>query len=122
MAEVLRHRIWLALRGVVKKSLRTEQLIGCTIPEFQKFIESHFRDGMCWERISEIDIHHVVPLALFRLEDEEQQKLAFNFRNCRPEWANINRAKGDLMEHNGKTVRARELRGKIINFPVSQAA
>lgn len=114
---VLRHRIWLALKSQkVKKSERTEKLIGCSFAEFRQHIEKQFQPGMTWENYGRRgwEIDHRVPLAAFNLADPEQQKLAFNFHNQRPMWRPANRAKNDLMEHEGKTVRGRDLRVKNI--------
>ena len=90
------------------------------MPEFKQHMESQFEAGMTWDNMGAWEIDHRVPLAAFNLSDPEQQKLAFNFHNCRPMWREANREKSDFVEHNGAVVRGRHLRTTII--PFSQAA
>lgn len=83
-----------ALRaGLAKKCRRTVELLGCTPSELVSWIESQFCCGMCWERLSEIHLDHVIPLAVFDLNDEEQQKAAFHYTNLRPMWESDNKRK-----------------------------
>jgi hypothetical protein len=82
----LRRRIRKVLTAAgVRKSNRTHELLGCSPSFFREHIESLFTDGINWSNYGEVwQIDHIKPLALFDLRDVEQQKLAFNFRNCRP--------------------------------------
>lgn len=83
-----------ALRaGLSGKNRKTSELLGCSSSELVAWIESKFHDGMCWERISEIHLDHVIPLAAFDLSDEEQQKHAFHYTNLRPMWEIDNKRK-----------------------------
>ena len=50
---------------------------------------------MCWEKIAEIHIDHVIPLSAFNLDDQEQQRAAFHYTNLRPMWAIENKRKSD---------------------------
>jgi len=50
---------------------------------------------MCWERIAEIHVDHILPLSAFDLNDEEQQRAAFHYTNLRPMWALENKRKSD---------------------------
>ena len=74
------------------KSKTTEEIIGCDLEFFVKYIESKFTDGMCWERINEIHIDHIIPLATAKTE-EEVIKLC-HYTNLQPLWAKDNLSKG----------------------------
>lgn len=90
----LRCRTWGAIRrALAKKRGKTIELIGCDPQELLAWIEAQFVDGMSWDRISEIHIDHVIPLAAFDLDDEVQQMSAFHYTNLRPMWAIDNKRK-----------------------------
>jgi len=109
----VRSRIAVALKQGHTKSSSTLELIGCSIQQFREHIESQFDAGMSWKNWSKWEIDHRVPLSSFNLADPEQQKLAFNYHNCRPMWKEANRQKSDKIE--GELFRGRELR-KVIPF------
>lgn len=113
----LRGRIFHALKKGQTKSASTLELIGCaTIRQFREHLEKQFQEGMCWENMGAWEIDHRVPLSAFNLADPEQQKLAFNFHNCRPLWKEANRQKSDHIE--GELFRGRDLRkSNIVSFP-----
>jgi hypothetical protein len=50
---------------------------------------------MSWEKIGDIHIDHVIPLAKFNLSDPEQQQSAFHYTNLRPMWGLENKQKSD---------------------------
>lgn len=100
-----------------RKDSATVQLLGCTIPEFKAHLESQFEPGMSWDNYSRDGWHidHRVPLAAFNLFDPHQQRLAFNFENCRPMWKTANLKKSDKIE--GELFSARQLKkANIIPF------
>ena len=57
------------------------QLLGCTISELVKHLESKFLPGMSWDNRKLWHIDHIRPLASFDLTDVEQQHLAFHYTN-----------------------------------------
>lgn len=106
----------------VGQRARTAELLGCSIPDFRAHLERQFTDGMNWDRFldAEIEIDHIIPLASFDLTDTAQQKMAFNFRNCRPLWEPDNRAKSDRIQIGDQVVLGRHLRKQnIIPFQVA---
>lgn len=114
LAQNMRRLVHQALcRTKVVKSQRLLELIGCTMPEFKTHLESQFEFGMSWQNMGKWEIDHRVPLSSFNLADPEQQKLAFNFHNCRPLWKQANRQKSDKIE--GELFRGRDMK-KIIPF------
>lgn len=94
----LRNRIKHALKHV-KKSKRTEQLVGCSIDYLRNHIEAQFNYGMSWENHSQHGWHidHKKPCASFDLSDPEQQEICFHYTNLQPLWAEENRRKRDTI-------------------------
>lgn len=83
-----------------KKSSTTLKLLGCSIAEAKRHLESQFKAGMTWEN-HEIDgwhIDHIRPCASFDLSDPIQQKECFHYTNLQPLWAKDNLAKSDNWE------------------------
>lgn len=93
----LRDRMYHALRGKVKSD-KTSKLLGCSIDELIRHIESQFTEGMTWENRGEWHIDHIIPCAKFDLVKSEQQRICFNWRNLQPLWAEENRIKSDNYE------------------------
>ena len=77
------------------KSDTTLVLLGCSVYEFIKHLESKFTEGMNWDNYGKWHIDHIVPCASFDLSDIEQQKLCFHYSNLQPLWAEDNLRKSD---------------------------
>lgn len=90
---LLRNRLWYALKGK-KGNVSTIALLGCSITEAVRHIESQFQDGMSWANHGEWHIDHIEPLASFDLEDEKQLAEACHYTNLRPLWKLDNLRKG----------------------------
>jgi hypothetical protein len=93
---VLRSRISTAIKRN-PKAARTMVLIGCSITELRKHLESQFEPGMTWDNHSTHGWHidHIIPCKHFNLTDPEQQKICFHYTNLQPMWAKDNLSKGD---------------------------
>ena len=89
------------------KSLKTEQILGCTIPEFRNYLESKFEPWMTWENKGKFkmnvlnygwDIDHVIPLCTAKTK-EEIIKLS-HYTNLQPLCSYTNRyiKAGNLIE------------------------
>ena len=90
IASVLRTRIACALRdNKISKSKSSKELLGCDIQFFKEYIESKFTKGMTWANRGNGGWHldHIKPCKSFNLNDVEQQKLCFNYKNIQPLWA-----------------------------------
>lgn len=89
-------RILLALKGKCK-SANTVELLGCSIEEYKKYLESKFQEGMKWENhgIYGWHIDHIKPCASFDLTNPEEQKKCFHYTNTQPLWADENVKKRD---------------------------
>jgi hypothetical protein len=104
----LRVRLWHAMRAnSAVKSRRTMELVGCSIPELKKHIQSLFSQGMTFDNYGKDkgrwSIDHIRPCALFDLSDPEQQKICFHYTNLRPLWSTENMSKNSF--YNGKYIR-----------------
>ena len=84
------------LKGNIK-SAKTLTLLGCSIPEFMKHLESQFQPGMTWENYGLFGWHrdHIRPCASFDLSQPEEQAKCFHYTNFQPLWAKDNLAKSD---------------------------
>ena len=84
-----------------RKAARSEALLGCTVEQARKHLESQFLPGMTWENhgVHGWHIDHIRPCASFEdLSDLEQQKQCCHWTNLQPLWAEDNRAKSDKWE------------------------
>ena len=96
----LRHRIYLALKVKgISKSKRTMKLLGCTVEELWKHLESKFQPGMTKENYGKWHVDHIRPCASFDLTDPKQQFICFHYTNLQPLWAKDNIRKGAKYEH-----------------------
>ncbi len=91
-------------------------LLGCTIPEVRKHIESLWEPGMTWENygVTGWHIDHIKPLTAFNLGCPEECALACHYTNLRPLWAKDNTRKGDRFWQDGRMVRGKDVRPKLI--------
>ena len=85
LRRICRTRIRQALKGI-SKSASTMKLIGCTIDELRRHIESLFEPWMTWENqgLGGWDIEHKIACANFNLIDPEQQRACCNWSNLQP--------------------------------------
>jgi hypothetical protein len=94
LAERLRSRTLKAMHGIGKTD-STMRLLGCSMEEFKKHLESTFTEGMSWERRDELHIDHVRPCASFDLLQESEQRKCFHYTNLQFLWATDNLKKSD---------------------------
>ena len=69
-----------ALNGKLKSSSTRENL-GIDIDLYKKWIEYQMTPDINW---SNIEIHHVKPICLFDVSEDEEIKEAFNWKNTQP--------------------------------------
>lgn len=94
----VRTRLLKALRKTgTAKSDSMHDLIGCSIDELRRHLESMFVEGMDWSNRNHWHIDHVIPLASFDLSDPEQLRKACHYTNLQPLWAEDNIAKSDKL-------------------------
>jgi len=80
-----RRRLSHALKGN-SKSASTMELIGCTVDELRRHIESKFELWMTWENqgLGGWDIDHIKACSHFNMEDPKQQRACFHWSNLQP--------------------------------------
>jgi len=94
----LRTRIWYAVKGE-DKSNTTMKLLGCSISDFKKHIESLFKPWMAWENYGRWTLDHIIPCAAFDLTLPEQQQKCFHYSNLQPLDAIENSKKGSMYDN-----------------------
>lgn len=95
LRHVLRTRLNKFIRG--KSSPVNLDILGCSIEELKKYLESKFQPGMTWENWSTAGWHidHIQPLVNFDLTNPEHVKIACRYTNLQPLWAEDNFKKSD---------------------------
>lgn len=92
----LRNRVKSALKNKnVRKTNKTLELVGCTVDELKKHLESTFQDGMTWDNYGKWHIDHIRPCSSFDLTKIEEQKECFNYQNLQALWAEDNLRKSN---------------------------
>lgn len=82
-----------------KKNLKTIEYLGCSIDFFKGWIEHLFQENMSWENQGKWHLDHVKPCASFDLNQPEEIKVCFNWKNYQPLWAIDNLKKGDIVNN-----------------------
>lgn len=100
----LNSRIKNIFKGIgITKEKSIIDLIGCTMLEFIKYIESKWKPGMNWENYGhgkgKWQTDHKIPCCAFDLTDPEQQKTCYHYTNLQPLWWEENLKKGAKLEN-----------------------
>jgi hypothetical protein len=77
----------------IKKTRRSEEIIGCSFIELKSHIELKFIEGMSWENYGLWHIDHIIPISYAKSE-VEIYKLN-HYSNFQPLWAKDNLSKGN---------------------------
>jgi hypothetical protein len=96
----LRRSLLAALkRQSSNKAYKTTELLGCTISDLFKYLESKFLTGMTWENhgLHGWHIDHILPCAFFNLTNADEQKKCFHYTNLQPLWAENNLHKNSIV-------------------------
>ena len=85
----LKTTIKVRISGVLKRNLsKGEKIItylGCSIEEYQIYLEQQFLPEMNWENHGEIwEIDHIIPICNFDLSIKDNILSAFNYKNTQP--------------------------------------
>ncbi len=86
LSKSIRSRLCNALKRHLVRKTGKLKLLGCSLDECIKFLESQFEPWMNWGNwgIEGWSIDHIRPLHTFDLSDDEQLAEAAHFRNLRP--------------------------------------
>ena len=91
--ERLKSRMYSAFRALgEKKPIRSMLMLGASMEQIRKHIESQFTDGMAWENYGKWHADHVIPLSSAQTK-EEMVRLC-HYMNLQPLWAIDNLRKG----------------------------
>lgn len=86
----LKRNLYRRVNNFVKgkdKSIKTIDLLGCTVKELRSHLESKFTKGMSWNNYGEWHVDHIFPCASFDLRKSEEQRKCFYYTNLQPLWA-----------------------------------
>jgi hypothetical protein len=89
---VVRSRI---ISALICKNKHTIEYLGCNSTEYLKWMLDNNNGYTLENRGSEWHIDHVIPLSHFNLDNEEEQLIAFNWRNTMPLAAKENLSKNN---------------------------
>ena len=101
LIKTIRIRILHALKRN-SKSNSTIKLLGCSVEECWKHLESKFQPGMTRENHGKWHIDHIIPCASFDLRCPVQQLTCFHYSNLQPLWAEQNLSKGAKLNYDNK--------------------
>ena len=108
---ILENRISKKIRGRIQKAIKQQygdkahmsvELLGCSVDECRKWLESKFLPGMTWDNHGRGEckwqIDHIMPCTLFDLTKPEEQLKCFHYTNLQPLWQHDNLSKQDKIE------------------------
>jgi hypothetical protein len=83
---------------LAQKAAPSFNLLGCSLPELARHLESLWTPGMTWDNWGRSDgcwhIDHRRPIASFNLAEAAQQRECFHYSNLQPLWCIDNLRKG----------------------------
>ena len=92
----IRALVWKYLKiSNTVKTKNTEDLIGVSMDQIKKELESKFKPGMTWDNYGKWHIDHIKPQCLFDFTNEEDIKKCWSLDNLQPLWAEENLKKGN---------------------------
>jgi len=94
----LAHYLRTRLNKVLKNNTKLEsalKLVGCSLEQLKKHLESKFVSGMSWANYGKWHIDHIKPCAKFDLRKKSEQRKCFRYTNLQPLWAKENLSKSD---------------------------
>jgi hypothetical protein len=92
-----RTAVWQLLKERnISKTNKTFALLGYTIEELMKHLESLFTEGMNWENYGEWHVDHKKPMAIFKFTsvNDLEFKECWSLSNLQPLWKSENLSKG----------------------------
>lgn len=116
----LTYRIGCSVRNSLQKNksgYRWEKILGFTLEDLKKHLESRFTSGMSWDLFMQGKIHidHIIPISQFRFNKSEDSefKIGWELKNLQPLWAKDNWSKHNkTMEEWGRSKLTPPARGK----------
>ena len=98
MANNVRNAVWRSVNGA-KKS-KTFDVLGYTVEQLMRRLESTFTDGMTWSNYGEWHIDHIRPLVSFDIqrEGDAEFRRCWSLNNLQALWGPDNSRKGGRYE------------------------
>ncbi len=81
------------IKSGYSKTSKTFNILGIDYDSFIKYIESQFKESMCWGNYGKWHLDHKIPISWGKTE-EEVIKLC-HYTNYQPLWASENISKGN---------------------------
>lgn len=96
ISEVLRSKVHKMLHG---QATSYQNLIGCDIDFFKKWIEFRFSNEMSWTNFGTYwHIDHIIPINAFNFRNENDKRICFHWTNLQPLEAKANMSKSDTFQ------------------------
>ena len=112
-ARIYRKKIWVKLKQSISSSLRFYihdknyehcfDLLGYTVEDLMKHLESQFREGMSWDNYgkgkNKWNIDHIIPISKFNISSKNSPdfKICWSLNNLQPLWTENNVRKSDKL-------------------------
>jgi len=102
--KIPKKRIYHSMSANIKHCLKNkkngyhwEDLVGYTVYDLKKYLESQFTDGMTWDNYGKWHIDHIKPVSWFNFTSYEDRefKQCWSLDNLQPLWAKDNLSKGN---------------------------
>ncbi len=89
----------LKVKNLSKNKRHWEDMIGYTVQELKKHLESLFQPGMNWSNYGKWHIDHIIPKSFFRYKstDDVEFRYCWSLDNLQPLWAKDNISKADRL-------------------------
>jgi len=115
-----RHRLrrYINSSDLSEKTLeKYKKIFGCSKSKFRKWIEFCFQDKMTWDNYSDVwNFDHIKPCSSFKLENEDELKKCFDWKNTCPIYCNENYRKynnRDLITEEHFKAKVKEFEDKL---------
>jgi len=96
ISEILRSKIHKILKN---KSTSYQNILGCDMEFFKKWIEFRFDENMNWDNLGSYwQIDHILPINKFDFKDEKNINICFHWTNLQPLTSSENRTKTDKIQ------------------------
>jgi len=86
----------LKAKGIFRE-LKHSELIGCNADELKEHLASKFIENMNFNNYGLWELDHIKPIASFNLENIDELKECFNYKNIQPLWKEDNKKKSDKL-------------------------